>query len=190
MSSLEPDTAEVCVPVNTDIASALVVVEESMSTDMESSAAITAAMELVSRDLRRKQQGVQDDIEEFTEDDIDLARIPTVERDLDRILEKRNEFRNGVRDFLEDYGEHIETSAQATWRNSITALNAAVKTHAKKIKAKVHEICPPKPLTQFEEAQLDLQARQLALLEANASKEHDTSVLKKQAEKLRALALA
>ena len=86
VSSLEPDTAEVCVPVNTDIASALVVVEESMSTDMESSAAITAAMELVSRDLRRKQQGVQDDIEEFTEDDIDLTRIPTVERDLDRIL--------------------------------------------------------------------------------------------------------
>ena len=37
------------------------------------------------------------------EDDVDPARVPTVERDLGRILDKRDDFRSEVRNFLEDY---------------------------------------------------------------------------------------
>ena len=43
----------------------------------------------------------------MTEDDIDVATVPTVERDLDRILEKGDEFRTGVRNLILDYSDHL-----------------------------------------------------------------------------------
>ena len=58
--------------------------EHSMSSQ-NSEADTTANMDKSARDLRRKQQGIRDAIEDLEEDDIDAARVPTVERDLDRI---------------------------------------------------------------------------------------------------------
>ena len=151
----------------------------------------TMEMDRTSKELRRKQQIVRDYIGDFEEDDVELMRVPTVERDLDRILEKRDDFRSCVREFLEDYSEQLDTSAQNTWKDCITNINNEVKVHAKKIRAKVHEVCPPAiPLTEFEKQQLEIQMKQLALLEANASKQHDSSALHSQAEKAKVLALA
>ena len=145
------------------------------------SADITASIDRISRDLRRKQQSVKDSIEYLNVEDIIVSRVPIVERDLDRILEKRDEFRNSVRDFLEDHGEHLETTAQTTWRTSITSLNNEVKSHARQIRNKVAEVCPPiRPLSEFEKAQLEIQMKQLNLMEAKASKEHNASALRKQ----------
>ena len=94
-----------------------------------------------------------------------------MERDLDRIIEKRNVFRSGVREYLEEYSSHLETSAQTTWNDSISNINSLVKAHAKKIRAKAHQVSPPlQPLTEFEKAQLDIQMRQLNLMEGNAAK--------------------
>ena len=87
-------------------------------------------------------------IEDLEENDIDAARVPTVERDLDRILEKRDEFRTEVRNFIEDFNDTLDSSAQSTWRDCIKTMNSEVKAHAKRIRAKVHQVCPPlQPLT-------------------------------------------
>ena len=48
-------------------------------------------------------------MDDLGEEDVDPARVPTVERDLDRILDKRDDFRSEVRNFLEDYSDHLET---------------------------------------------------------------------------------
>ena len=82
-------------------------------------------------------------MDDLTEDDIDAARVSTVDRDLDRILEKRHEFRSGVREYLEEFNAHLEISAQNTWKDSIINMNTIVKAHAKKIRAKVHLVSPP-----------------------------------------------
>ena len=74
-------------------------------------------------------------MDDLTEDDIDAARVSTVDRDLDRILEKRHEFRSGVREYLEEYNAHLEASAQIAWKDSIINMNTIVKAHAKKIRA-------------------------------------------------------
>ena len=76
-------------------------------------------------------------------------------------------------------------------KGTVTAINLEVKAHAKKIRAKVQQVCPPmRPLSVFEQAQLDIQMKQLALMEAKASKDHDSSTLHSSAEKARVWALA
>jgi hypothetical protein len=104
---------------------------------------VTASIDRISRDLRRKQQGVKDDMDDLIEDDIDAPRVSTVERDIARILEKRHEFRSGVREYLEEYNAHLDASAQNTWKDSIINMNTIVIAHAKKIRAKVHQVSPP-----------------------------------------------
>ena len=103
---------------------------------------VTASMDRISRDLRRKQQEVKDYMDDLTEDDNDAARVSTVERDLARSLEKRHEFMSGVREYLEEYNAHLEASAQYAWKDSIININAIVKAHAKKIRTKVHQVSP------------------------------------------------
>ena len=152
---------------------------------------VTVEMDRISKDLRRLQNTVKDYIADFEESDVDGLRVPSVERDLDKIQDKRDDFRNSVREFLEEYSDQLETSAQNTWRNCISTINSEVKEHAKKIRAKVNEICPPvTPLTEFEKQQLQIQMRQLALMEDRANKEHDSSAIHSQAEKSKVLALA
>jgi hypothetical protein len=46
-----------------------------------------------------------------------------------------------VREYLEECNAHIEASAQNTCKDSI--INTIVKAHAKKIRAKVHQVSPP-----------------------------------------------
>ena len=151
----------------------------------------TVTMENLSRELRKNLQLVKHHISDFEEDDVDEIRVPTVERDLKEIQEEKDNFRSSVEDFLEDYNDQLDTPAQATWRNSVTVLNQEVKAHAKKIRAKVYQVCPPiKPLTMFEKAQLEIQTKQLDLMQAKASKEHDDSTLHSSAQKSRVLALA
>ena len=126
---------------------------------------ITVTMDTLSKDLQRKQLAVQDAMEELTEEDVDNVTVHTVERDLDRILERRDEFRNAVRDMLIDYGDHLEVPAQTTWKTAIASLNSEVKRHAKKIRTKAHSVLPPSSaMTEFERAQLDLQQKQLDLM--------------------------
>ena len=127
--SIEPDLPSITAQTDVQISS-----EVRMSL-LGSGKEVTASMDRISRDLRRKQQEVKDDMDDLTEDDIDAARVSTVDRDLDRILEKRHEFRSGVREYLEEYNAHLEASAQIAWKDSIINMNTIVKAHAKKIRA-------------------------------------------------------
>jgi hypothetical protein len=137
VSSIEPDLASITAQTDVQISS-----EVRMSL-LGSVIEVTASMDRISRDLRRKQQEVKDYMDDLTEDDNDAARVSTVERDLARSLEKRHEFMSGVREYLEEYNAHLEASAQYAWKDSIININAIVKVHAKKIRTKVHQVSPP-----------------------------------------------
>ena len=198
VSSLEPDFVEEIISVT----AATSVVEEGDTEDTfevfdhtvmssNSSGEATVIMDTTSRDLRKKLQLVRNHIGDFLEDDVDEIRVPIVERDLKEIQEERDEFRSSVEDFLEDYADQLETAAQTSWRDSVAAINLEVKAHAKKIRAKVNQVCPQiRPLSMFEKTQLDIQMRQLSLMEAKASKDHDASTHHSSAEKTKVLALA
>ena len=92
VSSIEPDIPETQDKIIGDndniVIEEQVIFESSMSTNSEVDT--TATMDAVARDLRGKQQDVKDAMEDLTEDDIDAARVATVERDIDRILDKRD----------------------------------------------------------------------------------------------------
>ena len=136
VSSIEPDLASITAQTDVQISS-----EVRMSL-LGSVLEVTASMDRISRDLRRKQQEVKDYMDDLTEDDNDAARVSTVERDLARSLEKRHEFMSGVREYLEEYNAHLEASAQNAWQDSIININTFVKAHAKKIRTKVQQVSP------------------------------------------------
>jgi len=56
----------------------------------------TEAKQLVK--LRRK---IVREMEDFTEEDVTTSRITVLERDLDRIKELRNQYQDGVEDFID-----------------------------------------------------------------------------------------
>ena len=107
-----------------ELSSATTTLQNSNMSGNNSNPDITVTMDTLSRDLQRKQLAVQDAMEELTEEDVDNVTVHTVERDLDRILERRDEFRNAVRDMLIDYGDHLEVPAQTTWKTAIASLNS------------------------------------------------------------------
>jgi hypothetical protein len=59
---------------------------------MSDAAEVTMEIEQESSGLRLQEQSVKDSLDDFHEDDVDIPRIATVERDLDRIQIGRNEF--------------------------------------------------------------------------------------------------
>ena len=186
VSSLEPDLSQ---PVPHQGGSVNLVDE--VFDDASSKKEKSVSMDAASRDLRRKLQLVKDHIGDLVEEDIDELLVPTVEGDLERIQRERDEYRSGVQDFVEDFADALDTAAQTTWQDSITSLNRQVKEHARRIRAKVKEICPPlKPLSEFEKTQLEIQMKQLQIMQTNANKDRDNKILRESSEKTRTLALA
>ena len=57
------------------------------------------------------------EINEFNEDQLTSARILHLDRDLEQIRELKNEYQDGVEDFLEEYESIIEDlNVLARWR--------------------------------------------------------------------------
>ena len=77
-------------------------------------------------------------VEDFTEDDV-MNRLSVVERELDRIRDIRDEYQDGVEEFIDVYKEHMENDPNRTlenWRRDISEVGAIVKQHAHKIREK------------------------------------------------------
>ena len=156
VSSLEPDFQH---PVEVENTYTEVFDEESDNTNKSEN------MEAALRDLKRKLQLVKNHISDLEEDDIDDIQVPTVEGDLKEIQRERDDYRSGVEDLLEDFSDELDNAAKGSWQASVSSLNKEVKDHAKKIRAKVNEVCPPmRPLSEFEKTQLEIQMKQLQLL--------------------------
>ena len=127
---------------------------------------VNSEVERQSQTLRRKRECIVDMMTELTEDDIDAVSLLTVENDLNKIQDKKDQFKVEVRNFLEEYNEQLDTQTVTSWNNSINTLSNDVKTHARKIRTKVHSLLPlVVPLTAYEKAQLDLQEQQIALMQ-------------------------
>ena len=157
---------------------------------MDEAADITIEIEQQSRFLRQLDQGVKDLIEDFCEDDVEIARIPTIERDLDRIQLARDKFRSEVRKFLEYFEESLDHATVTTWKNAIATTNTSVREHAKNIRAKAHQVAPQRQMSEFEREQIRIQLEQLNLLKTNASNESARDAKVKENEKSKALSLA
>ena len=164
--------------------------ETNMPGDSMDEADITIEIEQQSRFLRQLDQEVKDLIEDFHEDDVEIARIHTIERDLDRIQIARDKFRSEVRKFLECFEESLDHATVTTWKNAITATNTSVKEHARKIRSKAHEVAPQRQMSEFEREQIRIQMEQLSLLKANASNESAKEAKVKENERSKVLCLA
>ena len=83
---------------------------------------------------------------EFTEADINTSRITVMERDLDRIREMKDDYQDGVDDFIDKYrGNTDDDSVLERWSEDITLIGDKVKIHADKIRyraAVVHRFTP------------------------------------------------
>ena len=156
--------------------------------DSRETSTVTLNYEQQSQELRNMMQLIRDHLEDLQEEDIDLVRLPTAERDLDRIQTERDKFRCSVRDFLEENNGDLDSATANAWKDCITIINNEVKSHARKIRAKVQEISPP--MSSFETQQIHIQLRQLSLMEANASRDHDSQVTLSQNQASKTLALA
>ena len=73
---------------------------------------VNSEVERQSQTLRRKRECIVDMMTELTEDDIDAISLLTVESDLKNIQDKKDEFKVEVRNFLEDYNEHLDAPTQ------------------------------------------------------------------------------
>ena len=119
--------------------------------------------------------------------------VHTVENDLMQIRKERDDYRSSVDDFLDSYSDQLDQAAKTSWSDAVKTLNKEVKDHAKTIRAKVLEVCPPPPpqsMSAYEKAQLELHQKQIDLLEAQAGRAHDSATLSSSANKSRTLALA
>ena len=88
---------------------------------------------------------------ELTEDDIDAVSLLTVENGLNKIQDKKWKWK------FEFFGKLQWTlgctDTVTSWNNSINTLCNYVKTHARKIRAKVHSLLPRVvPLTAWGES--------------------------------------
>ena len=76
-------------------------------------------------------------MDEFVEDDINTSRISVMERDLDRISDMKDNYQDGVEDFIDRYRDIIdEPSVLVRWTQDVSAIGQEVKAHADKIRTK------------------------------------------------------
>jgi len=51
-------------------------------------------------------------MKDFTEEDVTTSRITVLESDLDRLKELRNQYQNGVEDFIDEYYQRVMRKPQ------------------------------------------------------------------------------
>ena len=120
-------------------------------------AQLQAEMNIECKKLMNKFQLVQDMMDDYTVQDVNLGNYDRVESRLNEISDARSSFRAAVRSYKELYGQYGDSDGQLD--SYISSINNSVRTHANQIWARVAEINPP--MTQFERESLQIQRQQL-----------------------------
>ena len=78
------------------------------------------------------------EMEDFTEDDVSTSRVSRLEIDLADIKSLRNQYQDGVLDFIEEYKSELEEdpTVLSEWRADVSAVGLIVKRHADKIRTR------------------------------------------------------
>ena len=116
----------------------------------------------ISASLTKLRQDILDEIDDLPASSIEAGMEPQTEIDRDRIWEKKNLFRNQVRNFVSEYGQTIP-GLQEKWEPYLTDLVTRVTNYRKEVTMKVEQLRPTVRMTEFEKRTLDLQEK--ALLE-------------------------
>ena len=109
------------------------------------------------------EQDAVDAMSDLTVADVEAATIPYVKEALDRIKEKANEFRKGVRAMKQRHKELLTSIDLGSLDGRVEKLVADVKEHFKVIIRKVHDIDPVKSMTEFEKESLAQQKKNIEL---------------------------
>ena len=110
-------------------------------------------------------QDVNDSITDFDVNDVDVYRISVVERDLEKIWDQVKDFRWLVRNLKEKFADSLSTVEAKKLDDQVAKLLTDAKNHARSIRKKVHDIAPPKPLSEFEQRSLEAQKKTSDMLE-------------------------
>ena len=112
--------------------------------------------------LRKQAREVHATITDFGVKDVGVERLAVVERDLDRIWNQATKFRNYVWNCIDTFSAEIDAATKESLEVLINDTISKAKAHAKEIRAKVHEIAPVRPMSEFERATI---AQQNTLIE-------------------------
>ena len=140
---------------------------ESMSMTMIDSAAA----------LRELETGVRDMCSDLDPDLVTADVAPNMTTELKHINEARNEYRKGVRKFLQDYADELSSSEKLAWESDMAGVVKLVNQHKFQVMAKVNQVAPPPaPMSAFEQATIDLQKQQLVIQQQEVSNKKEEAL--------------
>ena len=89
---------------------------------------------------------------------------PSMDSELDKINQAKNQYRNSVRDLLVKFKDDLSSSEQEQLSLEMENLVKTVNTHKFSVLAKVNDLVPAShPMSEFEKASMNLQKKQLEL---------------------------
>ena len=123
------------------------------------------------------QQDLVDELADLCADLITKDEAPQVEKDLTRIWDKKNLFRNNVRSFVAPLP--AGDSNRVKWEEAGKVMVDKVIAHKREVRGAVESLCPTVKLTDFQQKTLDLQ--QQTLQESRLAREEREQSYKKAA---------
>ena len=124
-------------------------------------------------------------------DDLDPNLIsehsaPSMNRELDKISDAKDSYRQAVRNYLTNFSDHISLPEKAQWEADLASTLKLVKEHKFKVLEKVNILNPPAPsMTEFEKETIELQKKQLSIQEqVLKTKQNEALAIAKPLKKL------
>ena len=116
--------------------------------------------------LKRLRRTLVREMNDLSEEDLSTSRITVLERDLDRIRDLRNQYQDGIEDFLDEYRDIInDPSVEQQWMNEVTDIGRLVKDHANRLRTKKEQLHPTVFFSEAEKKNIELQEKSLKLKE-------------------------
>jgi hypothetical protein len=97
------------------------------------------------------------EMEDLTESDVSTSRVHRLELDLADIKTLRNQYQDGVLDFIEEYKSELEEDpiVLQEWRADVSAVGLIVKRHADTIRTKKESLFPSPQLSDMDRQTLE-----------------------------------
>ena len=131
-------------------------------------------MEAAAQSLKEQEVKVRDMCSDCDPDLITSDSAPSMREELTDIGSNRDQYRSGVRKFLIDYAELLSSAEKLQWESDLKSLVSHVNKHKFNVMAKVNQLLPTSArMTAFEQASIEVQKKQLAILEEDKASKAD-----------------
>ena len=142
---------------------------------------IMSDMEKSIKSLKEKQTAVEDMCDDLDPNLITSNSASAMEREIEKIEVGRNNYRNAVRQFLQDFDGVLTDPEKEQWKSVMKSTVNKVNTHKMTVLDKVNQLTPKVvPMSEFEKETIDIQKQQLLLQQkaADTRKEESLAVAK------------